>query len=271
VVMKSKLFSIEKPIVGMVHLPPLPGAPTYSGQPLSSIIKFALSEAKALEDGGIDAILVENFNDYPYLVNNVPKSTIIAMAAVLYEIKESVNVPIGVNVLFNDVEAEIYLASCLGLDFIRVEGFVDLLISDMGPIMPSAPVLLRLKHILKAEKVAILADVQGKYTSVLPPKSIEESARDALERGGADAVIVTGARTGEAVPKGLVHTVKSRVPEARVFLGSGVTPENIVEVFEICDGAIVGSYFKKDGNVKNPVDAVRVRKLMEVVHKMRDK
>jgi len=72
-------------------------------------------------------------------------------------VKEEVDVPVGVNLLFNDAEDELYLAWCLGLDFIRVEGFVDLLLSDMGPLPPAAPDLMRLRRTLGAEGVAILA------------------------------------------------------------------------------------------------------------------
>lgn len=265
----SRLFRIDKPIIGMVHLPPLPGSPSYSGQPIEEIVEFAVKEATTLQKGGIDAVLVENYNDYPYCVGSVPKLTLITMATVAYQVKKAVSVPVGVNVLFNDAEAELYLAACLGLDFIRVEGFVDLLLSDLGVLFPVASKLLRLRKELGAEHVAILADVQGKHTQALPPKDVVSSAKDALERGRANAVIVTGSRTGEAVPVELVARIKKALPNSKVFVGSGVTPENIKDVIAMCDGAIVGTYLKKDGFVLNPVDFERVQKLMEVVHKAR--
>ncbi len=175
----------------------------------------------------------------------------------------------GVNLLFNDAEDELYLAWCLGLDFIRVEGFVDLLLSDMGPLLPAAPDLMRLRQTLGAEGVAILADVQGKYTHALPARDINDSARDALERGLADAVILTGARTGEAAPLDLVRRLKEEFPEAKVLLGSGITPESVPELLAVADGAIVGSYFKQGGNVHNPVDPERVRELMAAARRIR--
>ncbi len=264
---RSRLWELKKPIIGMVHLPPLPGSPGYRDETLEKIVRFALKEAEALRKGGIDAILVENFHDYPYPTGKVPTPTLIAMAVVAHRVREAVDVPVGVNLLFNDAEDELYLAWCLGLDFIRVEGFVDLSLSDMGPLFPTAPDLMRLRRTLGAEGVAILADVQGKYTHAFPARDVADSARDALERGRADAVILTGARTGQAASLELVRRLKEELPEARILLGSGVTPESVPELLAVADGAIVGSYFKRDGNVHNPVDPERVRRLMKEVHR----
>jgi len=236
---------------------------------LEEIVRFALKEAEALCEGGVDAILVENFHDYPYPTGRVPTPTLIAVAVAAHRVKEEVDVPVGVNLLFNDAEDELYLAWCLGLDFIRVEGFVDLLLSDMGPLPPAAPDLMRLRRTLGAEGVAILADVQGKYTHAVPARDIAESARDALERGLADAVILTGARTGQSAPLELVRRLKGELPGARVLLGSGVTPQSVPELLAVADGAIVGSYFKREGKVSNPVDPDRVRELMAAARRTR--
>lgn len=266
---KSSFLTLNKPIIGMVHLPPLPGSPAYADKSLKEIVQFALQEARSLEDGGVDALLVENFHDYPYLTEKVPTPTVIAMAAVAYEIKAASKLPIGVNILFNDTEDELYLAQILELDFIRVEGFVDLLLSDLGILMPSAPKMMRLKKTLGAEGVAVLADVQGKYTHALPSRDVFDSARDALERGNADAIILTGTRTGEVAPVELIRHLKEKIPQARVLLGSGITPDTIKEVLDVVDGAIVGSFFKEDGNVNNPVDQERVQALMQAVQSIR--
>lgn len=267
--MGSRLWELNKPIIGMVHLPPLPGSPGYEGTSLEKIVAFALREAQALREGGVDAILVENFHDYPYSIGKVPTPTLIAMAVVAHRVREAMDIPVGVNVLFNDTEDELYLAWCLKLDFIRVEGFVDLLLSDMGPLLPMAPELMRLRRSIGAEDVGILADVQGKYTHALPARDVADSARDALERGGADAVILTGTRTGEAAPLEIVRRLKEGIPGAKVLLGSGVTPESVYELLTVADGAIVGSYFKREGHVSNPVDSKRVSKLMSAVRRVR--
>ncbi len=266
---KTDFLKLHKPIIGMVHLPPLPGAPGYTGDPIERIVDFGVGEAQALQDGGVDAILVENFHDYPYPPDRVPTPTLMAMATIAYEVKEAVSVPTGVNLLFNDTENEMYLAWCLGLDFIRVEGFVDLLLSDMGVLFPKAPDLMRLRRLLGAESVAILADVQGKYTHALPERSVLDSAKDAFERGGAGAVILTGGRTGEAASLETVALLKNSFPEKKVFLGSGITPDALPRLLTNADGAIVGSYFKKDGRVDKPVDPERVKAMMQVAREVR--
>lgn len=268
--MNHPLFlALHKPIIGMVHLPPLPGSPGYGGEPMEGLVDFALREALALKKGGVDAIIVENFHDYPYPTGRVPTPTLIAMAAIAYQVKQAAGLPVGVNILFNDAEDEIYLAWCIGLDFIRVEGFVDLLFSDMGILPPAAPTLMRLRHALGARGIAVLADVQGKHTQAVPGRDVLVSAHDAVERGQADAVILTGAKTGQMAPVELVRQLKEGL-DAPVLLGSGVTPESLPEVLSVADGAIVGSFFKRDGNVHNPVDPERVRALMEVARRVRE-
>jgi membrane complex biogenesis BtpA family protein len=265
---RSSFLSLYKPIIGMVHLPPLPGSPGYAGKPLGEVVDFALGEARLLAEGGIDAIIVENFHDYPYPIGRVPTPTLIAMAVVAHQVKQAVRIPIGVNLLFNDAESELYLAWCLGLDFIRVEGFVDLLVSDMGVLPPMAPELMRLRRTLGAERVAVLADVQGKHTQPLAGRDILSSAHDAITRGRADAVIITGAQTGQMAPLELVRRVKAAL-NVPVLVGSGITPDSLPEVLSIADGAIVGTFLKYDGNVHNSVDPERVRALMEVAHRIR--
>lgn len=267
----SELLRKCKPIIGMVHLPPLPGSPAYKAEPLDKIVAFAVEEAKALVDGGVDAVLVENFNDFPYTINNTPQPTIIALSVIAYEVKQHVNVPVGVNVLLNDAINEFYIAWTLGLDFIRVEGFVDTAFSDAGVVYPVCAHLLRLRSEYKGENIVILADVQGKHTSVFPQRSLIDSVRDAFERGRADAVVLTGERTGEPINYITLRNVREFLPKARIFLGSGLTPETVGELLAIADGGIVGTYFKKDGCVYNPVDVARVRKFMRVVKDLRER
>jgi len=265
-----KLFEVKKPIIGMVHLPPLPGAPKYRGASLRELITFALDEAKALEEGGVDGIIVENFHDYPYLIEKNPLAAVIAISIIAHEVKTHVSTPVGVNILFNDVEHEMYVASTVELDFVRIEGFVDFLFSDLGILAPASARVMRLKNELPgAQKIAVLADIQGKYTYAFPQRSLLNSARDALERGGADAVIVTGESTGQPVRPETVKSLRDALPDARIIIGSGLTPDNVQVLLSLADGAIVGTYFKKDGLVTNRIDPQRVRKLMGAVKAVR--
>lgn len=265
-----KLFETRKPIIGMVHLPPLPGSPNYRGKTLSELVKFALEEARALEEGGVDGIIVENFNDYPYIIERNPLPTAIASSVIAHEVKTYVRIPVGINILFNDVESEMNIACVVGLDFIRVEGFVDLLLSDLGILLPASARVMRLKNELpRGERIIVLADVQGKHTYAVPQRSLAESARDALVRGGADAVIITGESTGQPVRSETLENLRAALPDACIIVGSGLTPDNAEVLLNLADGAIVGTYFKKDGLVTNRVDLQRVKKLMSLVNKIR--
>jgi len=264
----SSIFNTTKPIIGMIHLPALPGSPQGYQARFSDLSRFALSELEALQNGGVDGVIVENFWDIPYFPDEVPPISIACMAAIAGLIVEKSPIPVGINVLYNDYHAEIAIARAVGASFVRAEVFVDPAISETGLIEASAPYLVRERIALGAENVAILADVQGKNTSTLWHREVLESAKDAEQRGLADAIVVTGSGTGQPVTLDDLHRIKqaSHIP---VLAGSGVTPQSIPDLFNNCDGAIVGSFFKQGGKLAAPTDMGRVKELMTVVQRCR--
>lgn len=259
--MFSDIFSNKKTVIGMVHLPPLPLSPLWKGTQLDEIAEFALKDAASLEAGGVDALIIENQNDQPFLTGQVEPATVAFMAVLAYQVCRAVSIPIGVNILFNDWQSEIAVAEAVKAAFIRVEVLVDSSWSDVGLLNACAPELLRLRSALHS-RVNIFADVQGKYTLPCAPRPLVDSARDAQARGLADAIIVTGSGTGHATPVDSIREVKAAV-SIPVIAGSGTTPDNINDVFAVADGAIIGSYFKKNGKLQNPVDVDRVKLLVE--------
>ena len=261
--MLDSIFGPKKAVIGMVHLPPLPGAPLWKGATQDEILDFALQDAINLAAGGVSALIVENQNDQPFFTGSVPLLTVTCMTALALEIKRAVNLPMGINVLFNDWQAELAIAAAVKAQFIRVEVLVDSSWSDMGFLPASAPELLRMRGSLPVD-VKLLADIQGKYTHPAAAKSLAESAADAESRGLADAVIVTGSGTGHSAPLENIRQVRAKV-QLPVLAGSGITAENINEVFAVADGAIIGSYFKKDGHLQNPIDIARVRNLVKKI------
>jgi len=264
-----ELFKVEKPIVGMVHLPPLPGSPKHVGLSFDHILERALEDVKCLERGGIDGLIIENLGDVPYLKTNVGPETISAMAVIVANVAKAVKIPVGVNVLRNDVKAALAIAHVAGGKFIRANVFTDTMVTDQGVIEASAPELLRYRHYLKADAIKIFADVHGKHGALLSPRAIEQSAMDVAYRGLADALIVTGPRTGiEPKLEGLTR-VKKAVPDRPILVGSGVSKENVAKLLKHADGAIVGTSLKVDGVVDNPVDEKRVRALMAAVKRLR--
>jgi uncharacterized protein len=116
--MKS-LFTSGQPLIGVVHVRPLPGSPRWQGD-LKSILKAAIFDAKAYERGGATAVFIENFGDVPFTKLSVAPETIAAMAVVGNAVREAVKLPIGFNVLRNDARAALALCAACGGDFIRV-------------------------------------------------------------------------------------------------------------------------------------------------------
>lgn len=263
----EEIFHTSKPIIGMVHLPPLPLSPQWTGEGYDSFLQFALQDAHALEQGGVDGVILENQNDIPFLPREVSPVTVAYMAALGRDLRRQVDLPLGINILFNDWQSEIAVAAAVGASFIRVEVLVDPSWSDMGYLEACAPALLRLRQTLRSD-VRIFADVQGKYTVPCSPRPLADSAQDAQNRGLADAVIITGSGTGHSASLEDIRQVKKSI-HIPVLVGSGVTPQNLTEMLGAADGAIVGSFFKRDGELANPVDADRVRQIVEIARKVR--
>lgn len=253
------LFEHDKPVIGMIHLLPLPSSPHFAGDP-ELIFERALWEAETLEQAGVNGLIVENFGDEPYRAAEPQPEGLAFMAAVTREVLRHVHIPVGVNVQFNAWQAEMAVAYACGADFIRAEVFVDTVVSAQGLLYPCAPELTRYRKQLGAS-VQIWADVQTKYTTNLLAQSLSQSARDA-EAAGADAIIVTGAATGKATPLEAIQEVKQAV-RLPVFAGSGTTLQNVAQVLAIADGVIVGSALKEGGLASNRVSKEKARAFMQ--------
>ena len=258
----NQLFDQPKPIIGVVHLPPLIGSPQ-STQPFHEIRTRALSDAGILIDNGIDGVIIENYGDAPFQPDSVEPHTVVALALVTNEIREHhPQTPIGLNVLRNDAKSAIAIATVTGVHFIRVNVHTGAMLTDQGIIQGKAHETLRYRSTLKSE-VKIFADIAVKHAVPLVPIDILASAEDTYHRGLADALIVTGAATGKSTDLDQLKTVKLTVPQASIFAGSGVTTDNLVEVLEYADGVIVGTSTKRDGVTTNEVDPDRVHALIK--------
>jgi membrane complex biogenesis BtpA family protein len=253
---------LARTVIGMVHLPPLPGSPRWDGS-MERAIAAAVADARALADGGIDALLAENYGDVPFTPGRVEPSTVAAMSVIAAAIRrEFPAIPLGINVLKNDARAALGIACAAGAAFIRVNVHAGTVVADQGLVQTEAYWTLRDRRRLDA-KVALFADVQGKHAVALGPVEIEQEARDLVHRGLADALVVSGRATGQATAIGDVKRVRGAVPHVPLLVGSGVTPESVADLLSIADGVIVGTSVKRDGVVTNPVDPARVRRLVD--------
>jgi len=265
-------FGTSKPIVGMIHLDALPGAPG-SNDPIDAIVDSALADARALADGGIDGLLVENFGDVPFYPDEVPKHTVAAMTRVATAVSRETELPLGINVLRNDATAALSIAAAVGGRFVRVNVHTGARVADQGLLSGRAHETMRLHDQLDAD-VAVLADLDVKHSAPLTGESYRaESFAEGIERGLADAVIVSGGGTGDPVDREslreVVHQREELGLEAPIFLGSGVRTETVAELLEIADGAIVGTALKRGGETTAPVDRSRVEKLVAAADRVR--
>jgi membrane complex biogenesis BtpA family protein len=252
---------LRRTLIGMVHLPPLPGSPRWAGS-MDAVRAAALADACALVEEGMDALLVENFGDVPFTAGRVGAPTVAAVAVVAAGIRAALpSVPLGVNVLRNDGRSALGVAVAVGAAFIRVNVHAWTLLTDQGLVAADAHDLLRERRLLGAD-VAVFADVQSKHAVTLGAVEIEQEARDVVHRGLADAVIVSGKTTGQAASLADLKRVRGAVPDTPLVVGSGVTADNVAEIFSLADAAIVGTSLKRDGDVTAPVDRARVRRLV---------
>lgn len=249
----------------MVHLLPLPGAPRYDGS-MQQVLDRAARDARALADGDVDGIIVENYGDAPFFPDVVPPVTVAALTRAIEEVRRAVRLPIGVNVLRNDAMAALSVAAVTGAQFIRVNVHTGALLTDQGWITGRAGETLRLRKALDAP-VAIYADVLVKHA--VPPAglTIEDAARDAFLRGGADALIVSGTATGAPADIEDVRRVRHALPAAPIWIGSGVTVASVAALLEVADGVIVGSALQQDGRAGAEVVTDQVRRLVDVARR----
>jgi membrane complex biogenesis BtpA family protein len=246
-------------LIGVVHLVPTPGSPR--GMPMAALLARARTDARALSSGGCHALIVENFGDAPFHKERVPAETVAALALALDAVRDAAGeLPVGVNVLRNDARAALGLCAATGAAFLRVNVHTGAMLTDQGIVEGRAAETLR-ERVRLCPRAAILADVHVKHAAVLGAETLEDAAADAWERGGADALIVSGRGTGRAPDVERIARVRRAVPRARILVGSGLDASNAAALLEHADGAIVGSAFERGAKAGAPVDARRVARI----------
>ncbi len=249
-------------IVGVIHLPPLPGSPRGpSSREINDILETARRDAEAWVSGGANALIVENFGDVPFRKARVGPETIAAMTLAVSVVIAETGLPVGVNVLRNDVEGAVAIAATAGGQFVRANVYAGVAVTDQGLIEGRADAVQALIRRLGAP-IAVWADVDVKHAAPLSPRPIGEMAEDAVVRGLAGAVIVSGAGTGHPTDAADLQAVRLALPDTPMYVGSGGTVENLPSLLAIADGAIVGTAAKVDAILANPVDPRRVQALV---------
>lgn len=249
-------------LLGVVHLGPLPGSPRYGGGGLSAVLEGARRDADRLLEAGFHGFVIENFGDAPFHKEHVPAHTVAAMTRVATELSRPGAI-LGANVLRNDAESALAVAAAAGLSFIRVNVHIGAALTDQGIVEGRAAETLRTRALI-APEVAILADVDVKHARPLAPGyNRAEAARETLERGGADGLIVSGSATGQPVRPDDLQEIAAAVPGAPIWIGSGATEASVATLLEIASGVIVGTSIKEGGDVLAPVDPARALRFVQ--------
>jgi membrane complex biogenesis BtpA family protein len=251
-------------LIGVVHLTPLPGAPGHAGS-LARVLDLAAADAQALAEGGADAILVENFGDRPFRAERVDPETIGAMSLALVACRHAApHLPLGVNVLRNDARAALGIAAATPASFVRINVHTGVAVADQGLLSGRADETLRERGRLGLD-CPLLCDVHVKHATPLGGGDLVDAARDASERGLADALVLSGVATGHAPTAEALQRVRRALPDARLVLGSGLDLENAARFRPLLDAAICGTALKREGRVELPVESERVARLRDAL------
>lgn len=245
----------------------MPGDPLFGGEDtMESVIQKAREELTALQDGGVDGILIANEFSLPY-EKQVSYVTVAAMGCIVGELKKEIRVPFGVNIVSNPI-ATIDLAAATGADFVR-STFTGAYIGENGITDTNIPATLRRKKELGLKNLKLLFKVNPESDTYLAERSLEKITKSIIFHCFPDALCVSGSSAGSETDSGLMERVKKVSGETPVFCNTGCTKENIVEKLEQCDGACIGTAFKKDGKFSNYVEKERVKEIMDIVKEYR--
>jgi membrane complex biogenesis BtpA family protein len=260
----GEIFGRGKALIGMIHVPPLPGAPRFRGGGMAAILDACLRDAEALIGGGMHGLIVENHGDIPFRKPaRIGPETAACLAVVADRLAQGFDVPLGVNVLANAAIPALAVAAASGARFVRVNQWANAYVANEGLIEGEAAEALRYRAALKADDVKVFADSHVKHGAhaITADRPIAELTRD-LAFFDADAVIATGQRTGDAATMEEIDAVAAAT-HLPLLVGSGVTPQNVAAILARTQGIIVASSLKVDGVWWNPVEPARVRALVE--------
>jgi membrane complex biogenesis BtpA family protein len=265
----QRIFGRGCPLIGNIHVLPLPGTPRDKGAMMAEIVERAVRDALAYRDGGMDGVLVENHGDIPFLrPDEIGPEVIAAMTAVALAVAGATGLPLGINMLANYPMGALAVARASGARFVRVNQFANAYVANEGLLNGEAGRILRYRRQIGAEDVAIFADVHVKHGghAIVGDRSVAEQARD-VEFFDADVAIATGNRTGDSILDEEIAAIREGTT-LPVIGGSGLTAENVSAILPRLDGAIVGSSLKAGGHWSGEVERTRVEALVEAASRV---
>lgn len=263
----KSIFNTPNPIIGVVHLLPLPTSPRWGGS-LEPVIARAEQEATALAAGGVHGLIIENYHDVPFSKQPADPAVVSAMSVIVQRIKTLVDLPLGLNVLRNDGHSALAIAACVGARFIRVNVLSGSMVTDQGVIEGDAYHLLRYRRQLGSD-IKIFADVLVKHARPLGAASLTAAVSDTVERGLADGIILSGWATGQPPALEDLELAKAVAPQVPLLIGSGASLDNIGSLMQVANGVIVASSLKRQrsgsSDLFQGIDPMRVRLFVDTM------
>ena len=268
------MFHVKKPIIAMLHLDPLPSDPRWHcGDSVEAVVQHALEDLRALQNGGVDGILISNEFSLPYQ-RHMNFVTPAVMAYVVGRLKDEIRVPFGVDCI-SDGEATIELAAAVGADFVRGT-FCGVYVGDGGLYNNDFSALLRRKAALHLDNLKMLYFINPESDRNLDTRPLADIAKSTIFKAHPDGLCISANAAGQDVDDALITSVKEANPEVVVLCNTGCRPDIIVRKLRCGDAAVVGTYFKEGGKLEDSrlrnlrVDESRVKEFMAVVHSFRD-
>ena len=262
----DRIFGVSKPVIAMLHLPGLPGRPRHDREAgVTGAVEAVARDLDALQAAGVDGVLFCNEADLPYQLR-VSHEVSAALASVIGQLRSEVRVPFGVNLLWDPI-ASLAVARATGARFIR-EVLTGVYESDLGMIEPRIGEIAAYRTAIGGDDIALFDNIAPEFASAIGKRGVAERAKGAAFFG-MDAILISGPAAGVPFEMTDLRTAKEAAPDVAVIANTGVRAERIAEIFEVADGAIVGTSLKVDGNTWNPVDPSRAQRLMEAARSAR--
>ncbi|MCD6356544.1 MAG: BtpA/SgcQ family protein [Anaerolineaceae bacterium] len=264
----KELFGVEKPVIAMCHLQAMPSDPDYDEQRgIEWILDSARNDLRALQNGGVDAIMFSNERSMPWMTKVEPIVPM-TMAYVIGELRNEIKIPYGINVIW-DPTASIDLAVATKAQFVR-EIFTGAYASDFGLWSPNCGAIVRHQRAVCGEQVRLFFNITPEAAVYLGGRDLASVARSTVFNARPDALCISGMTAGMETPLQDLKIVKDVISDVPIFANTGVRLNNVEQQLAVADGAITGTTFKRDGYIWNEVDEKRVRAFMEKVRHFRE-
>lgn len=269
------MFGTEKPVIAMLHLDPLPGDPRYGfeGGNVATAVEHAKSDLDALQEGGVDGVIISNEFSLPYQ-RHMSFVTPATMAYVVGQLRAELSIPYGVDAI-SDGLACIELAAACEAKFVRGT-FSGVYVGDGGLYDNDFSMLMRRKAELHLNDLRMLYFINPESDRNLDTRPLADIASSTIFKVHPDGLCISANAAGEDVDGDLISSVKAKNPEVAVLVNTGCRPDTIESKLAVADAAVVGTYFKEGGKLEDQhlnnvrVDVSRVRELMGVVKCMRE-